>query len=559
MSVATEISRLQTAKAGIKSALEAKGVTVDSATTLDGYPQLVESIPSGGDEELVKALIQGGLTGLTVPNGTTSIKNSFAINDSSLTYIDLGNTVTTIGSSSFHNCGNLTSVTRASAVTNVYGNGFRDCKKLPEISGMGVLTVVESSSFENCEQLTNGITISADTVGYAAFKNCKTIPSFTFLKNTTFESYSDSDSYAHFQNDSACTYWDFSDTYVISLLKNNRAFNGCTGEIRVPASMYDGWMATVLPHNTGQVNKFYQCSLSGNVVSVADKYSSTTVHYTTTNDAILSPSQTNGSEYHKLGFGIVKNVYDATTGGTMVLYGPSAVTNPNIYFITLSRNTLKTFEATGITALGPSGNTFSGCTAMTDVNIPNVAVLTNMCFYNNKSLSSVTFGNVTVIPDYAFENCTSLTSFDFSNVTQLGRDAFMASGLITVDLSNVHTMIDTGTNGNQFRNCQSLTSAIVNCDIAGYCFSGCNNLTSITCDTGVTLIMGSAFENYTQNLLEITFLSETPPSLTGGSQFYWRSGLTQGVIYCPATAIDAYTTWKSTISGIGGWPVQAIS
>ena len=48
MSIASEISRLQTAKAGLKTAIEGKGVTVPSATTLDGYPALVGAIPAGG-------------------------------------------------------------------------------------------------------------------------------------------------------------------------------------------------------------------------------------------------------------------------------------------------------------------------------------------------------------------------------------------------------------------------------------------------------------------------------------------------------------------------------
>lgn len=48
MSIATEISRLQSAKASIKSAIEGKGVTVPSATLLDGYAALISSIPTGG-------------------------------------------------------------------------------------------------------------------------------------------------------------------------------------------------------------------------------------------------------------------------------------------------------------------------------------------------------------------------------------------------------------------------------------------------------------------------------------------------------------------------------
>lgn len=48
MSVASEINRLQTAKADLKTAIENKGVTVPSSTKLDGYAALVESIQAGG-------------------------------------------------------------------------------------------------------------------------------------------------------------------------------------------------------------------------------------------------------------------------------------------------------------------------------------------------------------------------------------------------------------------------------------------------------------------------------------------------------------------------------
>ena len=48
MSIASEISRLQTAKADLKAAIEGKGVTVPSSTKLDGYAALVDSIQAGG-------------------------------------------------------------------------------------------------------------------------------------------------------------------------------------------------------------------------------------------------------------------------------------------------------------------------------------------------------------------------------------------------------------------------------------------------------------------------------------------------------------------------------
>ncbi len=48
MTIASEITRIQTAKANIKTSIENKGVTVPSATTLSGYPALIDSIAQGG-------------------------------------------------------------------------------------------------------------------------------------------------------------------------------------------------------------------------------------------------------------------------------------------------------------------------------------------------------------------------------------------------------------------------------------------------------------------------------------------------------------------------------
>lgn len=48
MSIQTELDRLQTAKADLKTAIEGKGVTVPDTTTLDGYGALVSQIQAGG-------------------------------------------------------------------------------------------------------------------------------------------------------------------------------------------------------------------------------------------------------------------------------------------------------------------------------------------------------------------------------------------------------------------------------------------------------------------------------------------------------------------------------
>lgn len=48
MSVQSEITRMQNAKAAIKAAIEGKGVTVPDGTLLDGIAALIDSIEAGG-------------------------------------------------------------------------------------------------------------------------------------------------------------------------------------------------------------------------------------------------------------------------------------------------------------------------------------------------------------------------------------------------------------------------------------------------------------------------------------------------------------------------------
>ena len=54
MSIASEISRLQTAKADLKTSIEGKGVTVPSSAKLDDYPDLVDAIQSGSIPDLIE-------------------------------------------------------------------------------------------------------------------------------------------------------------------------------------------------------------------------------------------------------------------------------------------------------------------------------------------------------------------------------------------------------------------------------------------------------------------------------------------------------------------------
>lgn len=96
MSIASEISRLQTAKADLKTAIEGKGVTVPASAKLDAYPALVESIQAGGGsiedlitkENLVRIIINIGDTDFTLDSSNNfSDDNGIFVDSKAVKYI----------------------------------------------------------------------------------------------------------------------------------------------------------------------------------------------------------------------------------------------------------------------------------------------------------------------------------------------------------------------------------------------------------------------------------------------------------------------------------------
>lgn len=73
MSIQSELSRLQTAKEGLKAVLEEKGVTVPEETKLDGYPELASQIKTGSLVLLEEGNINpsGMMVEFSVPPGAS--------------------------------------------------------------------------------------------------------------------------------------------------------------------------------------------------------------------------------------------------------------------------------------------------------------------------------------------------------------------------------------------------------------------------------------------------------------------------------------------------------
>ena len=129
MSIQSEVSRLQSAKASLAAAIEAKGVSVPETTKLDGYSDLVEQIQPGEG---------GGSIELCELNFSASFVDSFEF--IIVTYDDLPDYGGTLNAEQFDTSDRdfsyfskvITNVVKGSAVRVKY-NGM-----MVNVSGEGV-------------------------------------------------------------------------------------------------------------------------------------------------------------------------------------------------------------------------------------------------------------------------------------------------------------------------------------------------------------------------------------------------------------------------------------
>lgn len=156
MSIATEITRIQQAKADIKTAIEAKGVTVPSSATIDTYDDYVSQISGGGGgSEDLKKMIDRTITSIVIPSDVTTIGQYAFYNCDSLQSVTIPNSVTSIGINAFYQCINLTSIDIPDSVTSINASAFRFCRSLTSVTiGSGVRNI-NANAFLGCYKLTS--------------------------------------------------------------------------------------------------------------------------------------------------------------------------------------------------------------------------------------------------------------------------------------------------------------------------------------------------------------------------------------------------------------------
>ena len=183
---------------------------------------------------------QNAVQKVEISNGVTSIGGSAFRNCYSLSNVVIPNSVTSIGSYAFNACSSISSIVIPNSVTSIGGSAFRNCYSLSSIIIPNGVTSIGDYEFYNCYSLSsiiipNGVT----SIGGYAFYNCYSLSSIIIPNGvTSIGSYT-------FRSCAGMKYYDFSTHTSVPTLSNTNAFTDIPAdcEIRVPAALYDSWIA----------------------------------------------------------------------------------------------------------------------------------------------------------------------------------------------------------------------------------------------------------------------------------------------------------------------------
>ena len=507
MSIATEITRLQTAKSDLKTSIENKGVTVPSATTLDGYAALVDQISSGGG---------GGGGSATDP----------------VRFIDYDGTI--LYSYSAEDFANLTEMPANPSHTGLTAQGWNwtltDAKTYVATYGMldiGQMYVTDDGktrvyiSLVDSARLSPYLGICPNGTVVVDWGDNTATDTLTGTSLTTVKR-------------AQHTYASTGD-YVISLTVSSGSF-----AIYGSSSSTNG--SYLLTRTNGDIisqtcyqNAIKKVELGTNVSLGANAF----------NNCYSLTSITIPSGVTSIGNNAFNNCYSLAS-----ITIPNSVTSidnafNNCYSLT------SIMIPSGVKSIG----TLKNCYSLASITIPSGFTSIGLFMFDTcYSLASITIPNsVKSIGVNAFNNCYSLTSITIpSGVKSIGSSAFnncyhLTSITIPSNVTSIGSMA--------FGNCYPLTSITIPSgvkSIDGSVFYNCRSLSNITIPSGVTSIGSSAFYNC-YAIAEYHFLPTTPPTLSNTNAF---SGIPDDcIIYVPSASLSAYqtaTNWSTYASKMVG-------
>ena len=434
--IQSEIELLQNTKSELKYAIMEKGVFVNPTDTFSLYPTRIGqiSMTPGTNGNLMASIIDKSVTSITIPNGTTRIRQELFIECADLASVNFPNTLTEIANDAFHYCTSLTSITIPSSVTFIGYGAFASCTGLASITVEAVSppTLQPYSSSTTTFDNTNDCPIYVPTERVNVYKQAngwskyasriQAIPTYKARLTLTDNSVVtiDDDGSGELTSEELYPYQSTLRELEVFSYVNTITDSACNRFTALTTVTLDNSVTTLEGYAFNRCTSLTSFTAPG-LTSWGQQ-------------ALFQSAMT----YYEIPEGITTNVF-ATFGQSPYLeevvfpegfleVGDSDFMNCN--------NLITVTLPDSVTSIGPSA--FDNCTSLTSINIPS---------------------GVTDILPYTFRNCTSLTSIDIpSSVTSIGDSAFYGcTSLTSIDIPS------------------SVTS------IMNYAFYGCTSLQSITC------------------------------------------------------------------------------
>jgi hypothetical protein len=166
-------------------------------------------------------------------------------------------------------------------------------------------------------------------------------------------------------------------------------------------------------------------------------------------------------------------ICESVPNGTLVDINDEKIDNAKKHSAFRSFSNLRSVKAENVTLIGNFA--FTGCTALTEVNLPRVGHsvtdeelkqtppgyvidIGKYAFLGCKGLKEIKFNSAAVIGEYAFKDCTSLSKIDFPEVWMIENNAFEGCASLVNFLLEKASKI----NKEAFKGCTGLKNAQFN-------------------------------------------------------------------------------------------------
>lgn len=343
--------------------------------TKGSYKQIKSDINGRPVVSLATACFRGNtnLKTFTVPAFIQQVGGSAFYECTELTTVNIPNTVTKLGSSAFSGCAKLEAINIPESITRIEPHTFAGCKALTDLMLPEGITAIDDSAFAECSALSAiNIPESVKAIGRSAFEYCSSLTS-----------------------------------------------------VNIPSSI------TVLEDATFRCcYKLASVSLPAGLTAIRDMvFYSTTLHNIVLPESLISigydvfPSQMSFTVFDSCAYlGTVDNPYFALIKNTNSTHTVAGMHSDTVMLASHAfRNNTKINNIIWSTNLLYTGEkSFEGCTALTEITIPNSIIeISDYTFNNCSNLLAVHIGTgVKSVGWKSFAGCSQLSTMTFAGTVK---------------------------------------------------------------------------------------------------------------------------------------------